>query len=83
MRVRSKLIKTINKIFQDESYLAEIDELNFDQVSKVLSDSIHIGNVGIVGNKLESMLDKNVSIQNLTSAVRLLDSLMASDTGIE
>lgn len=33
--------------------------------------------------KLEEMLDKNIVIQNLTSVVRLLDSLMASENGIE
>lgn len=83
LRVKSKLVKRINTIFTDPAFTTEINEMSFDQVSKILSDSVHFGNVGILGMKLEEMLDKNIVIQNLTSVVRLLDSLMASENGIE
>jgi len=57
--------------------------MSFDVISKIMSDCVHFGNIAVVGNKLEEILDKKEGIQNLTSVVRLLDSLMASENGIE
>jgi hypothetical protein len=52
-------------------------------VSKIVSDMIHFGNVGVVANRLEELLEKSSTIQNLMSVVRLLDSIFNSEQGIE
>lgn len=58
MRTKSKLVKKIQTIFTDKQYAQEVDQLNFDSIAKILSDAVHFGNVGIVGNKLEDLLTK-------------------------
>lgn len=56
--------------------------MSFDNISKIMSDMIHFGNVAILAGKLEQQLDKAVTVENLTSIVRLLDSMMASEGSI-
>lgn len=43
---------------------------------------IHFSSMNVLAGKLEARLDQAVTIENLTSIVRLLDSMMASETGI-
>lgn len=38
--------------------------------------------MSFLASKLEARLDQAVTIENLTSIVRLLDSMMASESGI-
>lgn len=47
-----------------------------------MSDLLHFGNVSYLAARIEQAMDKQLSIENLTSVVRLLDSMMASDQGI-
>ncbi|CDW71104.1 UNKNOWN [Stylonychia lemnae] len=83
IKVKQRLIKRINTLFTEQQYQNEMHELSFDQVSKILSDSIHFGQVGVVANRLEELLEKNSTISNLNSVTRLLDSLFNSEQGIE
>eukprot|EP00347_Sterkiella_histriomuscorum_P010629 403375536 len=81
-KAKSALVARIQTMFTDEKFKADVEALSFDQVSKILSDMVHFGNVGFLGIQLQKQLDKAVTIENLTSIVRLLDSLMASNSGI-
>jgi hypothetical protein len=73
----------VQNVFTDKQFQNEIDQLSFDTLAKILGDLVHHGNASYVGIKLEQLLDKKEGLQNLASVVRLLDSLMASDHGIE
>ena len=82
-KLKTKLIRRVNALFTDKQYQAELDQLNFDTMAKILSDSVHFGHVAVVGMKLEEVLQRKDSAFSMNSVVRLLDSLMSSDHGIE
>ena len=82
-KLKTKLIRRVNALFTDKQYQAELDQLNFDTMAKIWADSVHFGHVAVVGMKLEEVLQRKDSAFSMNSVVRLLDSLMSSDHGIE
>ena len=69
-------------MFQDESLKQDIEVLDFDHVSKILSDIVHFGGSSPVAARLEILVDKKENIIDLNHVFRVLDQLAASDFGL-
>lgn len=57
-RLKGKLIKRINTIFTEPEFAAEVNQLSLDNVTKILSDAIHFGNVNVVSTRVEELISK-------------------------
>ena len=82
-KFKSDLVKRCNEVFSNKDFKEEVDKLTFDQVARVLGDLVHFGYVLPVSRKATELLDSADHPKNIANLVKLLDSIYASDHGIE
>ena len=56
MNFRNSIVRHTQKLFSDKALAEEINNLKFEQISKILSDLIHHGTVIGVAQKFNSLL---------------------------
>lgn len=87
--LRSKIVNRARLLFSDKLYELEVKALSFEQLSKLLSDLVHYGNMQQIANRLNESLPKlnapkkdgaepGQGLKDLVSIVRLLDSISTS-----
>jgi hypothetical protein len=83
-KVKFGIHKRALAIFSEEQYKAEMEQLTFEQVCKILSDLVHSGYIIPIANRVNQMLDKKEGLKNVNTLVRLLDAFFVSkEDGME